>query len=178
MPLTSAGFDFCAADGTALADVGSRDSGASAYTPIDTSFGKLLGVNVPVYRDGANPTTDEGRREAFVGWVGTVSVPQVLLKRALQSHPEMAVSMRYQLNGSDAEFSSGDVPKNAETVTIDLHNGWTVTTFGPPTSGGLLEGSPLVLLLVGHRAQRSRCGTDAGVAHRTGAGVAAGGRAH
>jgi diguanylate cyclase (GGDEF)-like protein len=147
VPLTSAGFDFCAADGAALADLGSRDSGASAYTPIDTSFGSLLGVNVPVYRDGAAPTTDEGRREAFVGWVGTVSVPQVLLKRALQSHPEMAVSMHYQLDGSDAEFSSGDVPKNAESATIDLHNGWTVTTFGPPASGGVLQGNPLVLLL-------------------------------
>ena len=55
-----------------------------------------------------------------MGWVGTVSVPQILLQRALQSHPEMTVSMRYQLDGSDAEFSSGDVPNDAETATIDL----------------------------------------------------------
>ena len=109
----------------------------------------MLGVNVPVYRDGITPTTVEGRREAFAGWVGTVSVPQVLLNRALQSHPEMAVSMRYQLDGSDAEFSSGDVPKDAEGVTIDLHNGWTVKTFGPPIRSGVIEGSPLVLLLSG-----------------------------
>jgi hypothetical protein len=41
------------------------------------------------------------------------------------------------------------LPKDAESVTIDLHNGWTVKTFGPPISSGLLEGSPLVLLLSG-----------------------------
>ena len=35
-------------------------------------------------------------------------------------------------------------------VTIDLHNGWTVTTYGPAAiGGGLLDGSPLVLLLSG-----------------------------
>jgi PleD family two-component response regulator len=34
-------------------------------------------------------------------------------------------------------------------VTIDLRNGWTVTTFGPPASGGVLQGNPLVLLLSG-----------------------------
>ena len=72
----------------------------------------------------------------------------VLLKRALQSHPEMAVSMRYQRDGSDAEFSSGEVPNDAESA-----DDRPAATGGPSrrsarrTSGGLLEGSPLVLLL-------------------------------
>ena len=77
VPLTSAGFDFCAADGAGSRRCGGRGTRERAPTqPIETSFGKLLGVNVPVYRDGADPTTVEGRREAFVGWVGTVSVPR------------------------------------------------------------------------------------------------------
>jgi diguanylate cyclase (GGDEF)-like protein len=53
-------------------------------------------------------------------------------------------------NMSDAEFSSGEIPDNAETTTIDLHNGWTVQTHGPEASAGVSEnGTALALLIAG-----------------------------
>ncbi|HEX4980792.1 MAG TPA: sensor domain-containing diguanylate cyclase, partial [Ilumatobacteraceae bacterium] len=147
--LAAAGADVCSENGLGLASALSRDSGQSAYAPIVTDFGQLLGVNVPVYRDGVKPITVEGRRAAFVGWVGTVSVPQNLLQRALQSHPGMTASMHYRQDASDVEFWSGEVPNDAQTMEIDLHNGWTVTTLAARDQGGLLQGGPLVLLLSG-----------------------------
>ena len=147
--LAAAGADFCAENGLGLASASSRDSGQSAYAPIVTDFGQLLGVNVPVYRNGVVPSTAEGRRAAFVGWVGTVSVPQSLLQRALQSHPGLTASMHYRQDASDVEFWSGEAPKDAQNMEIDLHNGWTVTTLAARSQGGMFQGSPLVLLLSG-----------------------------
>jgi diguanylate cyclase (GGDEF)-like protein len=150
-PLAGAGTDFCADSGAEF--VYTQDSGQSTYTPVETVIGDLLSVNVPVYRDGVLPTTLEARRDAFLGWVGTVSVPQVLLNRALRGHPGMSVSMSYHGDNSnvpDAEFSSGESPNNPETTTIDLHDGWTVQTFGPGAAGGVLgNGNALALLIAG-----------------------------
>ena len=47
-------------------------------------------------------------------------------------------------------FMSGKSPAGAQSATISLHNGWTVTTFGPPLPGGVLEdGDALALLVAG-----------------------------
>jgi signal transduction histidine kinase len=147
---TPAGFDWCAAAGLGPARLRARDSGRSAYTPLMTGNNRLLSVAVPVYSGSVPPTTAASRRAAILGWVATESMPKVLLDRALDGHPDTAVAFRYHDDNSDAEFVSGKAPNGARSVTIDLNNGWTVTTFGPVAGGGVFgNGNALAMLIVG-----------------------------
>ena len=142
-----AGLDFCASSQTISA---TRDSGLSTYAPV--AFGKTpsLSTEIPIYRGGVVPATLKGRRDAFQGWVGAVVVPQVLLDRALQSHPSTAVTFAYRQGTSNVAFRAGTAPASPQSATIDLHNGWTVTTFGPSVSSGIFgNGGALALLLAG-----------------------------
>jgi signal transduction histidine kinase len=147
---TPAGLDWCAAPGLGPATLRARDSGRSAYSPLVIGDDRLLSVAVPVYRGGVAPMTVASRRPAILGWVATESVPEVLLDRALQGHPDTAVAFRYHDATSDVEFRSGQARAGAQSVTIDLHNGWTVHTFGPVAGGGVLDnGNALALLIAG-----------------------------
>jgi hypothetical protein len=109
-----------------------------------------LGVFGPVYRGGSRPATVAARRAAIIGWVGITVVPSVVLGRVLQSHPGTAVTLRYSKGSSHAVFSGGAVPKRAQSLTIDLHNGWTVTNVAPASASGVLaNGGALALLGAG-----------------------------
>jgi len=62
----------------------------------------------------------------------------------------MAVALTYRDASSAAAFRAGSAPPVATTSTVDLHNGWTVTTFGAAARGGVLtNGDALTLLLAG-----------------------------
>jgi len=130
-----AGYDLCAADGGADF-FHSRDSGQGRYIPFKNDEGTFLQIGRPIYEGGVTPATVEARRAAFVGMVGLNSSPTVLLDRALQSHPGVAVSMRYEAGISDVTFTSTASAKGSVSRAIDLHNGWTVTTFGTVAPGG------------------------------------------
>jgi diguanylate cyclase (GGDEF)-like protein len=141
-----AGYDFCDFGQSSLA---SRDSGASAYQPLPGSI-TLLSVMAPVYRGGRIPSTIAARESQFLGWVGLALVPNVLLDQALAGAPGTAVKFSYHVGSSNVAFSSGKIPSGAQSVTIDLHNGWTVRTFAAaPASGILAPGSSRELLLTG-----------------------------
>jgi signal transduction histidine kinase len=142
-----AGFDFCASDSGSLL-FGIRDSGQDVNVPLKIGENTLLNVSIPVYLGGSVPTTVEARRAAFVGWVGLVTLPKVLLDRALQGHPGAAVSMRYQAGSSDVTFGSSAPVKGAQATMIDLHDGWTVTTFGTVAAGGVFANGTSIALLV------------------------------
>jgi diguanylate cyclase (GGDEF)-like protein len=144
-----AGLDYCGAElGPVL--LGARDSGLASYATIKVPKGTWLVVQTPVYRSGVVPATVDGRREAFLGWVGTGTDPKVILDRALQSHPGIAMSFRYHQGSTNVVFRSGKVPAGAQSVTTDLHNGWTVQTLGVVASGGVLsDGNALRVLLGG-----------------------------
>lgn len=143
-----AGVDFCAGSGDNLTP--SRDSGQSAYMPYVAGDTPSLSIEIPVYRGGVALSTVDARREAFQGWVGMVLSPKVLLDRALQGHPNTAVTFRFHQSSSNVVFTSGEAPRGAQSATTDLHNGWTVETFGTVTPGGVLgNGSSLALLLTG-----------------------------
>ena len=45
-------------------------------------------------------------------------VPQVVLGRALQSHPDTAVTFRYHAGSSNAVFRSGNAPSGAQSATV------------------------------------------------------------
>jgi diguanylate cyclase (GGDEF)-like protein len=144
-----AGFDFCASElGSAL--LAARDSGLGSYTPFTVGANLELGVQLPVYRGGDVPTTLAGRRAGFLGWFGTSILPKVLLDEALAGHPATAVEFRYDRGSSQAVFQSGREQPDARSVTTDLHNGWTVQTFGPAATPGILaHGDSLALLFAG-----------------------------
>ena len=133
-----AGFDYCETP-IALHILKARDSGQSLYIPYKIGKTESLALGRATYADGTVPTTLEGRRVDFVGLTGIVIVPRVLLSTALAGHPNTAVSFRYADGTSTANFTAGSAASGAQTVMDNLHNGWTVETFGSVQSGGLFS---------------------------------------
>jgi len=140
------GLDYCALASPLTV---SRDQGVSSYAPFVNGNVTTLGVQTPVYRDGVVPATVAGRRRAFVGWLGELLVPDVVLARALSGHANTAVRFSYSSGVSHVAFTAGRVARHAQTSTIDLHNGWTVESFGPMISAEVLSDSPALILLIG-----------------------------
>ncbi len=139
---TPIGTDWCAATGLSLT---ARDSGVSTYTPITIGADTLLSVNVPVYRAGVPLVSVEDHRRAFIGWIGTMSTPQIVLEQAARAHPGLVVSMEYHNGASNVELASGPVPAGSDLATVELGNGWTINTFENVESESLL----------GHRDSRA-----------------------
>jgi diguanylate cyclase (GGDEF)-like protein len=125
--MTPIGTDWCAASGLSLT---ARDSGVSTYTPITVGTDEFLSVNVPIYRADLPLESVEDHRQAFIGWVGTMSTPQLILEQAARAHPGLIVSMSFVEASSTVEFASGPVPAGFDMATTDLGNGWTINTFG------------------------------------------------
>ncbi|HUF02415.1 MAG TPA: EAL domain-containing protein [Gaiellaceae bacterium] len=144
-----AGFDLCAIGLGALL-LAARDSGRGTYLPLPIGDDAWLAVQTPIYAGGGVPATVAARRATFAGWVGTVTDPQVILLRALQGYPGLAVSLRYHPDSSSVAFLGGSAPDGAQSVTVDLQNGWTATTFGAVASSGVLtNGSAAGVLVAG-----------------------------
>ncbi len=140
------GLDYCAlAGGLATA----RETGQSSYAPFRTTATLTLGVQTPVYRGGLVPATTAGRERAFVGWLGELLEPTVILRTALQGHPDTAVALRYDSGASDIVFRSGPERHQGLTTTINLHNGWSVRTAAPAPAAGILGDSRALTLLIG-----------------------------
>ena len=126
-----------------------RDSGRTDLQPFTVRGVTDVSIAVPIYRGKSTPTTVASRRAAFVGWVGLSMVPNVILETALEGHPDTAVALRFGSSASSVVFRSGRAPAGAQTATIDLHNGWTVETFGTVTGGGLVGNAGALGLLIG-----------------------------
>ncbi|HEV7529361.1 MAG TPA: EAL domain-containing protein [Solirubrobacteraceae bacterium] len=143
-----AGLDYCALTPGLLS---SRDSARSVYTSASARRGRGLSVEVPVYVGNAPSSSLVSRRGAFAGWLREVLAPEVMLRQALLGHPRYAARLRYKAGSSNVAFSSGTALPSAPSRTFDLHNGWTVRTFGPPaaTSSMLADTSALALLIAG-----------------------------
>jgi diguanylate cyclase (GGDEF)-like protein len=141
-----AGADYCA---LAPELISGRDSGLASYAPFQAGGSTTLGVSTPVYAGGVVPHTVAARRHDFVGWLGELLVPQVVLARALEGHPNVAVSFRYDAGESHVAFTTGHAPRRAQSATINLHNGWRVTTFTAPIVTGVLRNVHALTLLVG-----------------------------
>jgi diguanylate cyclase (GGDEF)-like protein len=146
---TPVGLDYCDTElGAPL--LRARDSGQAAYVPYGTGKGAELVLGTPVYRGGVVPGTVQARRDAFIGWTGTSTLPSVILATALVDHPSTAVAFRYESSSSTVTFKAGSAPVGAQSTTIDLQNKWHVVVFGAMTGGGVLtNGNALALLLGG-----------------------------
>jgi len=143
-----AGLDYCAG-ATGAPIIASRDSGRSSYGVVDLGGADSLTASVPIYRGGVVPTTIRARRQAFVGWVGMGLDAPLVLDLALHGYPNTAISFRYHDGSSNAVFHSGRTPAHAQSLTVDLHNGWTVQTFGAVASSGVLHDGHALALLIG-----------------------------
>jgi diguanylate cyclase (GGDEF)-like protein len=140
------GLDYCALAPTLI---GARASGLANYAPFTHMGTTVLGIQTPVYRGGLTPSTRAGRQRAFMGWLGELLVPGVVLQRALENHAGMAVRFSYSSGGSHVSFSQGRAPAGVQTATIDLHNGWTVQSFASAHAGGVFADRDALGVLVG-----------------------------
>jgi diguanylate cyclase (GGDEF)-like protein len=141
------GLDYCAFAKPSLP--AARDSGQTTYAPFPAARGQVLGVQTPVYRHGAMPARVAARRAAFIGWLGVLLSPDVVLARALAGHPEMAVVFSYGRGSSRVVFRAGRSARGGQRTTIDLHNGWAVQALGAPLPGGVLGERNALVVLVG-----------------------------
>ena len=94
-----------------------------------------------MYRGGVTPSTASARQAAFIGWIGELLTPGVVLAQALAGHPNVAVIFRYNSRHSHVAFTRGSAPAGAQS-THDRpqsrtgsrlgrsHEGWTVQSFG------------------------------------------------
>ncbi len=122
----------------------SRDTGLSVYKAIAAGKRVALAVDTPVYRGNVTPHSVFGRRAAIVGWLREVLVPGAMLGAVLEGHPGYALTLQYSgasANGaspSNLVFTSGTARSGAQSTTSGLHDGWTVTNFGPATGASVL----------------------------------------
>jgi diguanylate cyclase (GGDEF)-like protein len=144
-----AGYDYCADPLVKLVLLSARDSGRGAYLPYPSDGKTWLAIQTPMYAGGVVPPTVEARQAAFAGVFATQLDPTVLLDQALRDQPRMSVELRYRVGLSDVAFTSGKAPAHADSAKIDLHNGWTVRTFGPAEATGITHGVALTWLLGG-----------------------------
>ena len=138
--------DYCA---LAPALIVGRDAGQPSYAPFATGAQTTLGVETPVYQGGGTPHTIAARRKAFWGWLGELLEPQVVIHRALEGHSTIAVDFRYDAPGSHVAFTAGHVRAGGPASRIDLHNGWTVQSYGQPFATGVFDDWHALTLLIG-----------------------------
>jgi diguanylate cyclase (GGDEF)-like protein len=140
------GLDYCSLASTLMQ---ARSSGQSSYATFKVGKVTTLGVETPVYAGGVPPKTAAARRRAFIGWLGELTEPTVLLARALQGHPDTVVTFRYDAAGSHIVFHSGPEHAGEQTATMRLRDGWSVRTAAPAPTTGLFDDPHGLVLLVG-----------------------------
>jgi diguanylate cyclase (GGDEF)-like protein len=150
------GLDYCKLIRTMIT---TRSSGLSGYAPLAEAGATGLGVATPVYRTGVAPGTVNGRRQAFLGWLGERLEPKVLLQTAIVGHPGAAVVFRFATRYSNVAFASGKPPAGAQSVTIPValgreaglagDEGWTMQSFSPSVSPSIFANRTALSLLVG-----------------------------
>ncbi|MGH2904819.1 MAG: EAL domain-containing protein [Solirubrobacteraceae bacterium] len=127
----------------------SRNTGLSIYKQISAGHRQALAIQTPVYRGNVTPHTVFGRTAASVGWLRTVLVPGAMLRQVLTGHPGYALAVSYRNGTSNLVFSSGAPVAGAQSASSDLHNGWTVTSFGPAADTSVFDNANALAVLVG-----------------------------
>jgi diguanylate cyclase (GGDEF)-like protein len=144
----AAAFDYCARSSSLLL---TRNSGHSTFASVSVDGTQTLAGETPVYKGNVTPITLAGRTAASVGWLRVVVVPAILLKQVLSGYPGSAVHLRYHAGSSTTlTFASGPSHQGAQSTTSNLHNGWSIRSFGAPVDGSVLaNGDALVTLIAG-----------------------------
>jgi diguanylate cyclase (GGDEF)-like protein len=146
------GVNWCALAPSLMYD---RDHGAPNYAPITLAGKTTLGIATPVYSTGVPPSTVAARRRAFVGWLGDLLVPNVVISRALEGHPNIAATFTFTTPTSHVSFSHGAIPAHAMTDTLNVHQVdaagavWILRTFAPRVSSSLFDHTNALTRLLG-----------------------------
>ncbi len=140
------GLDYCALAPTLVA---TRNTGLSSYAPFTAGGNSALAVETPVYRGGTTPTTVAGRQRAFLGWLGELLVPKVVLATALEGHPNLVVGFHFDSPESHVAFTSGTVRSGDQSVKINIRNGWSVQSYAAKVPGGVTSNWHALTLLIG-----------------------------
>ena len=139
--------DYCALTPALLA---SRDAAKSIYTSAATGHNRALTVMTPVYRGNQPPSTVEGRRATFVGWLREVLVPGIVLQQAMRGHDGFAARLRYKSGSSKVVFASGAQATGTPSTVLNLHNGTAVRISQPAAaSAGVLDDADALRVLIG-----------------------------
>lgn len=145
------GIDICA--GPTLSYITSpRNSGKSTVLPHNNQGVQTIALETPIYRGGVIPSNVEARQDAFVEIIGLDLVPKIILQTALKGHANTAVALRFGGRSSNLVFRSGVAPRNAQTVGVNLHDGWTIEIMGVSTRGGLLGNGQSLAIFFGGTA--------------------------
>jgi hypothetical protein len=123
-----------------------RAQGTSAVLPLTE---KLLALDVPIYSTGSVPSTVAARDRAFVELIGMDVRPNILLRTALSGHPDTAVALRFGSGPSAVTFRGGHLPPSPQSITTNLHNGWSVQTTEAVTGDGAFGAAGGFPLLAG-----------------------------
>ncbi len=148
--VTPAALDVCAATGNKA--VVSHDPAQGTYEPVQLGNVRALGVQTPLYRGGLVPATAAGRRAAFIGWIAIALTPKVVMHAALEAHPDTTVTLRYSRGAKAIAFSGGKAPRAAQSLTVDLHNGWTIRATAVVASGAVFSNWDALTVLLGGTA--------------------------
>ncbi len=138
--------DYCALAPTLVA---TRETALASYAPFVAAGNSTLAVETPVYRGGVTPATVAGRKHAFLGWLGELLVPKVVLGRALEGHENLTVSFHFDSPESHVAFTSGKVKRGEQSSKINVRNGWSVESFAPKPSTGVSDNWHALTLLIG-----------------------------
>ncbi len=131
------GFDICQSPyGRSLLHM--RDSGQSAVLPYGSGNTTTLGLGLPIYQGGVMPATTEARQSAFIGWIAEEVDPHVALVNALRAHPHTKVVLRFGSGSSAVSFAAGSASAGAKATTVDITNGWHVTTSSAVAPAGII----------------------------------------
>jgi len=149
-PAVPLGYDSCAYYGQDAAKLIAQNI-AVPFSYIPFTFGKVsyLAVDSPVYPGGSIPASAEARAATVLGFVGVTTRPGFVLTQALDGHTGTAVSFHYGSGSTKVTFRTGSAPAGAQSSTIDLHNGWHVTTFARVDGSGVFGNANALALLLG-----------------------------
>jgi diguanylate cyclase (GGDEF)-like protein len=120
----------------------------STYLPYKIGKKDYFSIETPVYPGGVIPATAQARSQSILGLIGMTTLPSFDLGQALKDHPGTAVAFRYGSGSSGATYKAGSAPTEAQSSTVNLHNGWHVETFALVDSSGLSANSGAVALLL------------------------------
>jgi diguanylate cyclase (GGDEF)-like protein len=149
-PSVPLGDDICASYGSDAAKILNQDIAVPfSYIPITLGKVAYLAVSAPVYPGGSIPITAEARAATVLGNIGLTIRPGLLLGQALAGHPGTALAFHYGSGSTKDTFRAGSAPAGAQSSTIDLGNGWHVTTFAMVDGSGVFGNAGALALLLG-----------------------------
>ena len=138
--------DFCAKGAALLL---ARNAGTVYYQPATGGQQKLV-LFTPVYRGTTRPSSVEGRRAAFVGWLREVIIPAVVMQRALSGHPANQIRLTRSAGAATVSYAVGTPVAGAQSSTSAVRGGWRLQSFGPAPGPGVFgDGDALALLITG-----------------------------